>query len=285
MLQALCGVLFRSIRVSQVNSTIAGVSQLISLIRNVLQAEVDLTAVPLCLSYLWGKRGKEKGEGELEWIFSSKMKLRAMEKCGHDIEDAAIVLKMYLENLDGIKDKIGELDTHNRFDERERIQLSYMVFHMCEFDVAESVDLLEKVKAKVLLDLARRRCCYEGLELRLLGGEGQTETNLLKGGGRDHISKLSATIHLLQHTGESVAGLVSSQRYYVDVSGSGECQFDPRFLVFEFVSSFLLRKRQIALVKDFISSAREGKSSVQQVIFRITSFLFVFLFLFSLIKN
>merc|ERR1712185_392117 len=42
--------------------------------------------------------------------------------------------------------------------------------------------------------------------------------------------------------------------------------YDPRFLVFEFLLGFMLRRRQYELVMEFAMRALEGKSSVNQMI-------------------
>ena len=42
--------------------------------------------------------------------------------------------------------------------------------------------------------------------------------------------------------------------------------YDPRFLVFEFTWSIVLRKMQVALVNEFMSNFKHGKSLVKQMI-------------------
>ena len=42
--------------------------------------------------------------------------------------------------------------------------------------------------------------------------------------------------------------------------------YDPRFLVFEFTGSIVLRKMQVALVNEFMSKFKHGKSLVKQMI-------------------
>ena len=41
--------------------------------------------------------------------------------------------------------------------------------------------------------------------------------------------------------------------------------YDPRFLVFEFLLGFMLRRRQFELVSEFAAAAIEGRSSVNQM--------------------
>ena len=61
----------------------------------------------------------------------------------------------------------------------------------------------------------------------------------------------------------------STMPKYFDMSGCSRAQvgtFDPRLLAFEFVSGFMLRRRQCELVKDFVTSAQTGTSCVYQMI-------------------
>ena len=142
------------------------------------------------------------------------------------------------------------------------------------------------INPRQLLDLSARRCYFRGKELvPLPHPPSPSSASLVPPTTPSTNSKLSATLHLLQHTSEQVAAQTAASRHYFELQNSflvpksensslkrspdnlvqTSCRFDPRFLVFEFVSSFLLRKRQIQLVKDFVKSAQSGDSSVQQV--------------------
>ena len=56
-----------------------------------------------------------------------------------------------------------------------------------------------------------------------------------------------------------------TKRAYGEFDGS-TLTIDPRFLVFEFMLGFMLRGRQVELVKEFFSSAKSGQSCVHQMI-------------------
>ena len=67
---------------------------------------------------------------------------------------------------------------------------------------------------------------------------------------------------MLKHSASGLAEEIVARRHYV----KPERTLDPRFLVFEFITGFLLRKRQYELVTDFLSAHKRGESSVHQMI-------------------
>ena len=140
MLQALCGVLLRSIRVSQTNSVIAGVSQIMELIRHVLETEVDLAAMTLDSGL--GEE-EEEGGGGGGWVFSSKMKLEALKRCSYDVGEAANVLRTFLADLEELREKMGELESCRHILTSGRRELGYMIFHMTDFNLKRAVQLLK----------------------------------------------------------------------------------------------------------------------------------------------
>uniref|UniRef100_A0A6V2M4H7 ubiquitinyl hydrolase 1 n=1 Tax=Ditylum brightwellii TaxID=49249 RepID=A0A6V2M4H7_9STRA len=58
---------------------------------------------------------------------------------------------------------------------------------------------------------------------------------------------------------------LTSERHFMKMSAS-EIVFDPRYLVFEFTYSLMLRKSQVILVDKFMSALREGRSMCHQMI-------------------
>jgi thiol-disulfide isomerase/thioredoxin len=66
--------------------------------------------------------------------------------------------------------------------------------------------------------------------------------------------------------GEDLSKNVVMGRYYVSSNESGLHVFDPRFLVFEFVWSIQLRKKQVEIVNDFRASLSNNVSKVRQMI-------------------
>ena len=87
----------------------------------------------------------------------------------------------------------------------------------------------------------------------------------------------SATRIALQTTldvqASKLAGMLGARRHYAEVEGD-LVRFDPRYLVFEFTSRFLLRSQQVELINAFmygqpehgLLGARDGVSSCHQMI-------------------
>lgn len=65
-----------------------------------------------------------------------------------------------------------------------------------------------------------------------------------------------------------VATDITNERHFmkIDPSNPNFIEFDPRFLVFEFTYSLMLRKSQVILVNKFLTSLRNGQSMCHQMI-------------------
>jgi hypothetical protein len=78
--------------------------------------------------------------------------------------------------------------------------------------------------------------------------------------------RLCQEISLLSQT---IATDVTNERHYMTMSSAVDpttIRFDPRFLVFEFTYSIMLRKSQVMLVNKFMTSLKQGKSMCHQMI-------------------
>ena len=80
----------------------------------------------------------------------------------------------------------------------------------------------------------------------------------------DDSGTMDGLLHMLKHTADGLAAEIVAKRYYI--SSGGVKKFDPRFLVFEFITGFLIRRRQYELVMDFTHAHDQGTSSVHQMI-------------------
>jgi len=145
-----------------------------------------------------------------------------------------------------------------------------VAFATCAFDETKTRALLTQSAARdTLIGLSIRGCFYEGKRLK----RPDAQTSILAEAASSTSSQsLSAMVHVLQHSAQSLATLLASKRgYFGALGGHGDeaakqrC-FDPRFLVMEFMCGFMLRKRQCELILDFMAMANGGKSGVQQMI-------------------
>ena len=93
-------------------------------------------------------------------------------------------------------------------------------------------------------------------------------------------------MHAVEHNAATVSGELVSKRHYflldqqqqpsegTNADGAADLgegddagwNYDPRFLIFEFIKGLMLRKRQVQLIDDFLSAAALGDSSVHQMI-------------------
>ena len=74
-------------------------------------------------------------------------------------------------------------------------------------------------------------------------------------------------IALIERAGQAAARMMCAPRsYFVRSKGKKAREFDPRFLVFEYVFDILLRPRQVEMVNTFASNTANDKSTVQQMI-------------------
>jgi len=63
-----------------------------------------------------------------------------------------------------------------------------------------------------------------------------------------------------------LASVLAVKRHYVSPAGNGIFEYDPRFLVFEFTYSIMLRKAQVELVRQLAEAAASGRSECHQMI-------------------
>jgi len=58
----------------------------------------------------------------------------------------------------------------------------------------------------------------------------------------------------------------------VKAGQDAEFDYDPRFIVFEYLFNILLRQEQVNLVNSFVNAARRNESKVQQMIMGLSRF-------------
>ena len=63
-----------------------------------------------------------------------------------------------------------------------------------------------------------------------------------------------------------LAQWMGAKRHFGNLGSDGTLSFDPRIICFEFVTGFVLRQRQIQLVKGFEALVKDGGSQVEQML-------------------
>jgi hypothetical protein len=77
---------------------------------------------------------------------------------------------------------------------------------------------------------------------------------------------LSAAVQAVQKEADALASNLVGKRFYSDVDVNGNIVYDPRFLVFEYVFGWLLRRRQVELVRTFAGVVAGGGSKIEQML-------------------
>jgi hypothetical protein len=151
--------------------------------------------------------------------------------------------------------------------------VALLALHMVDFDeAAAAAALVDPTPVIAILDAAARGCFHTGTQLPdLRRGASATAAH-----GAAGAPTSASLIHVLQHTADAVAGALIARRAYMTrvqsagaaagSSGDGVFEFDPRFLVFEYLLGFVLRARQVELVNQFAAAIRSGRSTVRQMI-------------------
>jgi hypothetical protein len=70
----------------------------------------------------------------------------------------------------------------------------------------------------------------------------------------------------LLQSGEELSKNIAMARHYITSGPRGSLDFDPRYLVFEFVWNIQLRQKQVEIVDNFRENLKNGSSKVKQMI-------------------
>lgn len=70
----------------------------------------------------------------------------------------------------------------------------------------------------------------------------------------------------LLQSGEELSKNIAMARHYIASTPAGSLDFDPRYLVFEFVWNIQLRQKQVEIVDNFRENLKNGVSKVKQMI-------------------
>ena len=134
-----------------------------------------------------------------------------------------------------------------------------MVLHHTDFDQSRSEAVMKDVdEFDEMVRVSQQGCLYKGTKL--------FDVSLVHCPAKRPGISLDAMCHILDHSCKDLAKEIGAERVYVDQESDQSFLLDPRFLVFEFLSGFLLRDRQVELVRDFVSSHSHLHSRVEQMI-------------------
>ena len=267
IIDATSGVLMRSNRLSQLNRATACVDQLVRDIKVILEQR---------LVARWVGR-LDALDADADLVPSPEMVRHALEASAYDEKLGSALLEDLLDARRGL---VSWARQRSRLDTNDLKSACMVALALCHFDPARSRACLEPTAelpdaAAHILDLARRGCRYKGKSLISPPRRGATRRDSAAGqqdtlGASAHQERLRAMVHLLRHSSCEVASILGASREYVCArSHQGEetqLIFDPRFLAFEYMSGFLLRRRQVELVNDFATDASQGRSRVEQMI-------------------
>ena len=81
-------------------------------------------------------------------------------------------------------------------------------------------------------------------------------------------SDVALATHKLSQASSGLAGLMHAKRYSMQKADGvlSAYEYDPRFLVFEYLFQYMLRKRQVEMTKDYLAEYHLGQSSCKQMI-------------------
>lgn len=77
---------------------------------------------------------------------------------------------------------------------------------------------------------------------------------------------ISTRVKQTRQASKDLADMLLSKRHYLRQKSDDRWEFDPRFVVFEYVFDLLLRNRQVQMIESFLTSLGGGVSRVQQMI-------------------
>jgi hypothetical protein len=253
LLAATCGVLLRSVRLAQLNACLAAVDKLVGDIRLLVEQRVYAD---------WLNDGVLKQP-------SIEMIQHALEGAGYDEKRGNVTLKALLATHERLLDWACQpvADGGGGLAALEELTEPAVdvCFQFCAYDEAATKRMLaDEAAVRHIVDLALRGCHHQGRALMrpsLADKLRRASTALRSTAGQS----LGGMVHLLQHSSHAVASHLSAARGYMDFNGS-TARFDPRFLIFEYMVGFMLRRRQVELVNGFVQDARQGISRVEQMI-------------------
>jgi hypothetical protein len=270
VLSAVSMVMFRVVRLGQLVSLINNIRSLMDSLKQLVSSRVQIE---------WGMRSSTISAATTP---TPRLISHALEASGYEEQAGKELMESLLLAQDQLVGNVGGL-LDKGVDASAALTV---VFDYVNFDIQAAETLVKDDPSLVstMLSLARRRCFYKGRALHSPAPSAHTaqvaaadpsspappmmrkSTVMRIDDGAEELKLLASRVHKLRHQAQAVVSVLTAKRGYCDYAGSDGYTYDPRFLIVEFVSGFMLRKRQVQLVCDFIRDATSGKSRVEQMI-------------------
>eukprot|EP00939_MAST-03C_sp_MAST-3C-sp1_P001539 g1539.t1 len=286
-------VLMRCVRISQVNQCTSLVSKLDRYIRDLLYERM-IVEMESSSDTSWARE-----------TVSASMVSSALRSHGYDEGKARSALKAMAQTVHDAM-KTSATTSTSVAGKLRAAATAAIACHVCNFDAEKTRLCLKTAKNRRQFRRVAQRGCYFTDDASSLSGLSISSQRAAKlalltvapaendeTGSKTSIllhkaSSLDAMVHVIQHTSEALASSLTARRWFTTTTSSDESEssegvktkkeasttksstlswkFDPRFLVLEFLKGWLLRRRQVELVQDFMSAASKRKSAVHQMI-------------------
>jgi hypothetical protein len=246
VLSAVSTVMFRVVRLGQLVSLVSNTVALMDSLKQLVSSRVEIE---------WGMRSSAVSTATLP---TSRLISHALEVSGYEESAGKALMRQLLGAQDQLVGSVGGL-LGKGVDARAALTV---VFDFVDFD-AQAAEALVKSSPELIstmLSLARRRCFYKGRPLHfpvpttdaVPPGDvlkkpvimRQSTVARIEDGGQE-LKLLASRVHKLRHQAQAVATVLTAKRRYCNELESGGHKYDPRFLMVEFVSGFMLRRRQV----------------------------------------
>lgn len=244
-LDAVVVVLLRTSRVSHLNRCIAAIDDLVASMQKLVQTKVT--------DAIRGSYGADA-------LTTPEMVTQALKMSNFHAVDAV----RHFGHLHGTVEVVARFAVDTGIAERESQSVALLALHLCDFDERTACrNVLNGAEVERISKLAQMGCFYAGRRLPPLS-KGVLQTS----------GSTVAMVHVLQHSSDNIASMLMTKRFYmrnntpigVHVSDSiVRFEYDPRFLVFEYMFNYILRGRQVELVREMYKTATSKGGKTSQV--------------------
>jgi hypothetical protein len=264
--EAVAGVLFRTVRISQAGMCIGLTFELIDHFKVLLSNE-------LLLSFLVEEQGTAVHK-PTERMIAASLHLK-----GHDTVEAAALIRGWLRQVEdwsesyclAIREVTSSQLLQTKLANIEDSAIVTYVYELTNFDSEAAMAVFKSPQQlRALLELASRGCCVDGKLPNSLPRANVDVAEEMNASLNQISRKQKAVLYVAQQTAAAIVddGLRAKRAYVTTIDNHGEqkvASYDPRFLLFEFIIGFMLRSSQYDVIRNFKTSD-STYSRVQQMI-------------------